>query len=306
MSRTNVLLTVTLLAGALSSLIVFIMLYGGHKPALSAFAVSVGPVPASMLYTIDAKSGTLTTLLVSVGEGQELPALDVQPGPDGSWYYMLAEPSPTPLSNLYVRHADGSIEKLTDSATAKYNLSYNEAQGGKLAYQSTVFTDDEDFITNQVWDLVVYDLATGEETVVGAGMKPHLTKDGAGIMFHSGKELAFLALGTDVPVTVMEFPSGVPYAISPDAENLAVYNPTTRKIDTYALTYSASPSYVSSIEAGFMPLTLGYVHERLVAAYASVQDGEYFYTFSDLTRSGQKPRVVKGLSFGFPQRIYGL
>ncbi|MEO6536861.1 MAG: hypothetical protein ABIT47_04150 [Candidatus Paceibacterota bacterium] len=230
-----------------------------NKANSTAFAVSIGPVPVSVLYTIDAKTNTFLPLTVRTDDGKELYAVDVQKGLNGSWYYILTESLTSSLGNLYVKKADGSVTKLTDSATIKYNLSF-DPNSGKLAYQSKKSTRiSANFAENQKWDLTVYDASLNSETIVGEGLNPHLSADGVSVIFQHGNILEAIALGSRATSTVMKLATGDLYAVSNDATLLSVYNSRTHQIDTFALTHGVSPSYVSSDDVSLTPALIGYV-----------------------------------------------
>lgn len=276
---------------------------GGFAGSTPAFAVSVGPAPASPLYVIDKTSGTLKPLTVTV-KGVALPALDAVKAADGSWYYILAEHSSTPVGNLYVQKPDGTIMALTTSKTAKYNLSY-DAQSGRLAYQAIVYKNDLDFFTNQQWDLMIYDPSLQKETVVGKGANPHLLTGGQALIYRDGGKLNVEVLGTHATSTITNLPKGNPvYAIDSKATALSLYNPVSHAIDLFAITKSTSLNYLSSSKVSIPPISVGYVGDALVAAYASKTASSTYYAFSRPDLSGLNAITIPGIAGQIPQRLY--
>lgn len=265
------------------------------------FAVAIGPTPASVLYTVDNQKSAFAPLTVLYQE-KNLPALDAQKGAHGEWYFILAEPSKTPVGNLYKRTPDGAVTRLTTSSTAKYNLSY-DARSGRLAYQAITFKDERDFATNQSWDLVVFDLAKNAEMVVGKGTNPHLAAGGQALFFKDGNELVTALIGSRATSSIMSLGAQPLYAISADGIELSTYNATTHAVDHFTFTHGTSPSYVSSETLPILPVSMGYVEGTLVVASVGKTASSTIFMFS---RPGTNESTVSIPSTitGAPLRIY--
>jgi len=266
----------------------------------SGLAVAAGPLPGSVLYSVDRDTDTLAPITVTVN-GKALPALDAQEGPDGSWYFILNPMGPTPVTNLYVRAKDGTVKQLTTSQTAKYNLSY-DAQSGKFMYQVAIDPSDPSFLVSPDWDLTVYDPTTGNEQVVGEGVNPVLLPGGNSFLYAQVGELLLGSVGGAATSSVISIPSGT-YAVDAAHGKLAIYNDVTHTIDLYTLTNGASPSYDSSLDAE-KPDVLAYVNGVLMTASTGKQSdaGKYVFLRPDL--GNLNPIIVTALPNGSPQRLY--
>jgi hypothetical protein len=267
----------------------------------NGLAVAAGPLPGSVLYSVDKDTDTLVPITVNV-DGKALPALDAQAGPDGSWYFILNELGPNPVTNLYVRAKDGTVKKLTTSQTAKYNLSY-DPESGKLIYQVAIDPSDPSFLMSPDWNLTVYDPATGNEQVVGVGLNPILLPGGNSFLFAEGGDLTLGSIDATATSSVVSVPSGI-YAVDAASGKLAVYNDVTHKVDLYTLTNGASASYDSSPDAPSKPVVLAYINGILMAANVVDQSGTKQYVFSRPDLNDLNPIIVGALSNGAPQRLY--
>jgi len=279
-----------------------ISLWHGSHSEPGTLVVSLGVVPgAAPLYSVDKDTSSVTLLTIPVN-GKNHSVIDMVKASDGSTYYLVAE-STKPVSNLYKKGADGTITALTHSDTMKYNLSY-DAGSQKLAYQELMFTNAQDFVDDNHWDLVLYDLQKGTGSTVGKGMNPVLVPGGNGMLYEDGSVLAFEDLNTLATTSVLQLPKNQPYAISPDVKKVAVYNLTTHAIDEYALADGVSPSYVRSFPAKIRPLALAYVNGTLLGGYVAQKDGAIKYTFSDPSIGNLNGIAVDGVKGAAPQRLY--
>lgn len=231
-----------------------------------------------------------------------MPALDAQKGAHGEWYFILAEPSKTPVGNLYERMVDGTVTRLTTSSTAKYNLSY-DATSGRLAYQAITFKDERDFATNQSWDLVVFDPTNKMEMVVGKGTNPHISAGGQTLFFKSGDELVAALIGSHATSSIMSLGIMPLFAINADGTVLSVYNATTHSVDHFAFTHGTSPNYVSSDVLSTLPVSMGYVGGDLVVTTVGKTASSTIFTFSR-PGTGTSPVVIPTSLNGAPLRIY--
>ena len=279
-----------------------ISLWHGLHSQSGNLVVSLGVTPgAAPLYSVNKETSSVTLLTLPV-KGKNHSVIDMVKAADGSTYYLVAE-STKPVSNLYKKGVDGTITALTNSGTMKYNLSY-DAKSQKLAYQELMFTNAQDFVSNNQWDLVLYDLQEGTGSTVAKGMNPVLMPGGEGILYENGSNIIFEDLNTSATTSVLQLPENEPYAISPDVKTIAAYNLTTHAIDEYELVNGASPNYVRSIPAKIRPLVLAYVNGTLLGGYAAQKDGTVKYSFSDPSIGNLNGITVDGITSAAPQRMY--
>ncbi|MEO6536343.1 MAG: hypothetical protein ABIT47_01510 [Candidatus Paceibacterota bacterium] len=269
---------------------------------IAPIAVAIGTSPASPLYVSAKNSSGLVPLTVTVG-GVALSALDSIRGIENSWYYLLSEGTTTPVGNLYQKKSDGSVVQLTHSLTEKYNLSY-DSTSGLFAYETLSTTTRQNSGSNPVGDLVVFDPAKNTETVVAKGSNPHLTLGGIGLIFTHGNEIQTLQFGSHATSTLLKLTTDAIYALSPDATQLSVYDPSTQKIDHFQRKDGAPPFKVFSDTLTFKPIALGYVGGYILAGYA-IQDGTNSYLHFYRPDLGPKKEVIlKNIPNGLLQRIY--
>lgn len=274
----------------------------GNVPVESTLVVSIGSIFVSPLYKIDLAAGMFVPFTVAV-EGKSLPALDVIKTGDDTWYYLLAESPETPVVNLYVKKSDGSVARLTESSTVKYNLSHDSISG-KLMFQSLSYESNSDLSEDKDWDLIVYDSTLMSEITVGIGRNPKILPGGQVALFESGRELQSTIIGSNATSsTGISLRDSGPYAISTDGSQLAIYNLTTREIDLYSLNQT-SASYLSSISAIGIPAALGYVHDSLYESHVSQKDAQRFFSFSSMTNTSLKQLNIPAFPNSLPQRIY--
>lgn len=284
-----------------AALLVFGLPYLQHKasPIAKPFLFAAGIFPGSALYVADPGTSTSTPLTVTV-EGKTLHALDAQRASDGTWYFILNEGG---ISNLYKKATDGTITHLTSSATAKYNLSLDQASG-RLAYQALVPPTDgsPSFLLRQDWNVTIFDPKDSKEMVAATGTDPFFVPGGNQLLLRKGNSLVLQAVGQKSSATVLTLPSAV-YAIEPNAKMVTVYNPVTKNLDQYALTHGFSPNYVSSTILKDAPSALGYVNGQLIATFATRTKSQSTFVFMPVGASAGSI-FVPAITNGAPQRLY--
>lgn len=288
-----------LLATAITLGLMYQQGFFGGSDRTSALAVSVGSIPASALFIIDPQTQSLMPLTLAI-EGEELPVLDVLRTTEGMQYYVLAERSEAPRSNVYRMDADGVVTPVTTTPSVKYNLSHDPVTG-MLAYQSFDADSIEALALGEPWDIVVLDPMTGTERVLGKGVRPTIIRGGGSVMYQDGDSLSVRAVGGGDPITVLTLPSNV-YAVG-DAM-LAIYNPVTQAVDEYGLVNGTSPSYKGSVDLNSAPDALGYAAGKLVAANTVEQDDSRSFLFFWPGSPRNESIRVTTQQEGIPQRIY--
>lgn len=199
--------------------------------------------------------------------------------------------------------SDGNIMRLTQSATAKYNLSFDQSSG-RLAYQAIVPPVDGNpsFLLRQDWNVTIFDPKDSKEIVAATGTDPFLVPGGNQLLLRRGNSLVLQTVGQKATATVLTLPSGV-YAIDPNVETVTVYNPVTKNLDQYALTHGFSPNYTSSIVLKDAPSALGYVNGQLVATFVARTKAESNFVFMPVGAAAESI-FVPAITNGAPQRLY--
>lgn len=279
--------------------------YLHHGAASSdSIAVALGPVPASRLYIISKAEGSSVPYTVTF-EGTELSVLDASTAKGGTKYYILAEPSKTGfISNVYAQPQGGALSKLTNSPTAKYNLTVRP-NGGMLAYQAAAIADQSEFVTKRDWSITALDLQSGSERVVAQGSNPTFTGDSQKLLYANSTLTLFaapLTPGHASSTAVMKL-AGIPYAISPDGAKIAMVNFVTHNIDVYHFTYGSAPSYDSSITPEAAPDALGFVQGDLISARSTNATKDVVFT-NFMTHGTYTIQFSASSTGQMPQRLY--
>lgn len=267
--------------------------------SVTSFAYAAGILPGSALYIANTETGSSTPLTVIV-EGKALHALDAQRASDGTWYFILNEGG---TSNVYKKTSDGNVTRLTHSATAKYNLSFDQTSG-RLAYQALTPPADENpsFLLRTDWNITMISPNDATEMVIATGTDPFLALGGSQVLFRKGNTLLFQGVGQKTSAPVLVLPSAV-YAINPKGTMITVFNPVTKNLDQYAFTNGFSPNYKTSIQTKDTPTALGYVNDELMAAYSANSNEQSRLIFMPVG-SASANISLPAITSGSPQRIY--
>ncbi len=257
---------VIILAGVITIIGFGISSFFAKSATNATVYAALGPLPASPLSVLDAKNGTSAPLMIMV-DGKELAAVNLAPGPDGSWYYLLIERSDDIASNLYQRAADGTITKLTNTISLKYNLT--ESPNGLLSYQEATIAKIIDLESPASdWSVMVYDPNTTKARVVGEGVAPVFVSNET-LLFRNKDGLVALRLNEidGAPHKILNLGSTMVYTISSTEKKAALFNEITQRVDTYELSYEGlAVSYLSSIDLGGRPSAMTYSNDTLFAS----------------------------------------
>lgn len=278
-----------------------------RKPALqeTPFALSVGTVPASRLYIENTQNKKLEPLTVSYNK-EKLSVLDIVKTDDGSTYYILADTSPVPVGNIYKKDATGTITKITNTPTAKYNLLYN-ASRKEFVYLSLSYVDEKQFVSTRDWSLVTYSLTSGTEKVLTTGSQPVFSSDGKSLIYERNNNIEQLHLETNATSTLLALTLYPVFAVNPATHIIFGYNRKTHALDMYSITDSGSATYSKSVPIKESPTMLAFIGSDLYAgtvAGDSTTGKKYL-----LTKNPEKGTltgfVLPGIDgLAVPQRIY--
>lgn len=269
------------------------------------FALSVGTVPASRLYVQNQQNKTLEPLTITYNT-QKLSVLDIVKVDDGSTYYILADVAPVPIGNIYKKDTTGTITKITNTPTAKYNLVYN-ADRKEFVYQSLSYVDEKQFVSTRDWSLVVYSLKSNTETVLTTGSQPVFSEDGKYLIFQKNNTIQTVHLESHATSTLLSLALYPVFAVNPSAHSIVAYNRKTHALDTYTMTGSGSVAYSKSVSITDIPTMLAFVGTDLYSATVAgdSKSGKKYLVTKNPGEGKPSGFVFTGIDgFAFPQRIY--
>lgn len=275
------------------------------SPHEARFALSIGTVPASRLYVENEENKLLEPLTVSYNN-EALSVLDIVKGNDGITYYILADKSPVPVGNVYKKEGTGTITKITNTPTAKYNLVYN-ANRTELIYLSLTYVDEKHFVSTRDWSLESYDLAQASEKKLGTGSSPVLSSDGKVLMYENNDTLIKRNLETQATSTLLGLSLYPVYAINPHTQTIVGYNIKTHALDSYTITESGSVAYSKSTPVKDIPTMLSFIGDDLYSgtvASGGTSDKKYFITKNPEKGSAAGFMFTGIEGFAAPQRIF--
>lgn len=253
------LIKAVIAAGVLSTLVCGYIYLNSSKIWTStqsqSIIISSGSYRASPLFVVTKSSVTPVTVKV---QGVEKKALDMVRLTDGSVIYALME-TETPLSsNIYKVDTQGVVTQLTQTVSAKFNMSA-DASGAHVVYEESVIKDAQD-LQKFPWGITQLTLSTRAVEHITNGVQPRYVNSGALLIAQmDGAKLypahnAGTASGTPLlPPKLYSL-----YAVSSDGAHLAAYNVKTAKIDIFDITTSGTLSYVRSDKTARLPLNLSF------------------------------------------------
>jgi len=300
------LIIAVLLTGAISSAVSLVFMYWNPKskevPTLSALVVAYGSTPASILNILDSENHTPKPLTVKDSGGRELKVLDVLQMKDGNTFYILTLDTKDGISNLYERSTNGELIQLTKSNSLKYNLSYGAVSKTYFYMSAETKTGS----SSKEWDITTFDPQEGKEEFLAKGENPIAIEEGRYVLFK--KDNGLYSIDTHsrkVSVKIMDLPPNSLYAVDPTANKIALYNPTTLKIDFFNLIGGMFAGYSESKGAGESPIMISYVHGQLMTVYGVQRKDLSVLAF--ITQDGKinvHATLIGDIKELRPQRIY--
>jgi|CXWL01.1.fsa_nt_gi hypothetical protein len=238
------------IAGALSSLVIGYLFIQGtpfSKQENTSITISAGSYRASPLYVV---TSTATTPVVVTADGVQKKALDMVVLADGSTLYSLIEPGDILSSNIYRVDTQGIATQLTNSATAKLNLSVDMSQM-RVAYEESQIKNNQDLLSVSSWDVMQLDLTTHTVVRITKGVQPRYI--GTGALLVGQKDGVVLyppeANGNASSIPIVSPKIYTLYAVSSDGTRFASYNTKTAMIDVFDITPNGTLSYRHSSKA---------------------------------------------------------
>jgi hypothetical protein len=181
-------------------------------------------------------------------------------------YYLLQSATSTALVSASTKNQK-MLSTITDSSGAKSELTYNSA-AHLLSY---VLMDPEE---NQ--DVETFDTSSGARQMIATGTDPVILPGGIMILLREGRSLVVVNRVSSIESTLLSIIPGAPYAVSPDGQTLAIYNPPTKNIDYYDLSNVTSASYQKSTPVSIIPTTMAYKGSQLdVVGPIAADSSEY-------------------------------
>lgn len=140
-------------------------------------------------------------------------------------YYLLSGPN-SGQSTLYrqdLKKGPG-LEQMSTSTSLKLELSVNTV--ANIAAYTAYDKEGRSTVTT-------FDLATGVEKQLGAGMHPTVLADGLNVIFMQNGALISMDLTTATSTKLLDLPKGASFAVNPHTSELAVFDPGTHVLQRY-------------------------------------------------------------------------
>ena len=265
--------------------------------------VSAGAFKPSTLYTVDQK-GKMEAITVLIA-GKNRSVLDSKKLTNGSTLYIVVDSPETFTSNLYKQGADGTLTRLTQTQSAKYNLTVS-TDGTHAAFQEAVIQKQEELVTKKDWIITEISLVDASVHSVATGSDPHYIQGGslafvrAGGIFTIHSRTQSMASGTEKLKTY----ESSAIAINGDGSMLAFVNGKTSQIDEYLIKQDGSFSYRSSKAPKGTPINMAYVGNLLYATTFNSKGAESSITIVPVSGTAGSSFTYSNPLSLMPQRIY--
>ena len=306
--KKRTLLYVTLFFGAVSSIVSLVYIYK-YEPSRATTAssathlyLSAGVFEASTLYSIE--NGALSPLRISVNGKQEN-VLDAQKVSDGSVLYVLVDSPEHFVTNLYRVRASGSLEKITDTATTKYNLSVNPL-ATKAVFQEDPITSIKQLSEKTQWTISEIDLSSKRTRSVTTGSKPRYVNTTSFFVVKGAAVFGFSSEPQKNATGTKELSLSAASAYTQNAAGtrLAFYNRTTAHNDVFAITPNAGISYLSSLPARIPPAVLTFIGDDVVGiSGSSLAKDHGTMTLINYSKSETAVETIQNPEGRIPQRL---
>jgi hypothetical protein len=269
-------------------------------PKDATVMVSLGFVPASPLVLLNAERTGFAphTLAPELSEKLVIDRVVTKKGE-----YLLVLDPVTSVANVMLRTKEGeALVAVTDSATMKFDLSYDE-KSDTVVYLSKKLSAPEEFLQTRDWDVTTF--SAGTEKVVGTGLHAEVVPGkGAVIVGTYGGALSWIPVSEGSPVSLMEREQAWTFAVRPNGKELAVYNPTLNQIDRIDI--SQGPENVRTVESlniSGRPASLTYLKDKVVVA---LPDRAQSKTTFMIAGNGAHTLEVQNLYPDVPSAAYNL
>jgi Tol biopolymer transport system component len=288
-TRSQKLIKAVIAAGAVSTLVCgYIYFFTKVPPSQSqSIVISSGPYRVSPLFIVTKDSSTPVT--VTVG-GTEKKALDMVHLKDGSTLYSLME-SETPLSsNIYRVDAQGTVTQLTNTVSAKFNMSVDPS-GAHVVYEESVIKDVQD-LQKFPWGITQLTLDTKTVEHITNGVQPRYINSGKLLIAQMDGAKLYPARNAGTASGTPLLPSKLYslYAVSEDGTHLAAFNGKTGKIDVFDITSAGTLSYVRSEKTSRQPQSLIFSGSSLMSFESTMSSKGAVYSVT--TYGGKQWSII--------------
>jgi hypothetical protein len=237
-----------------------------HPSQASKILVSFGAAQEGSLYSISNGSSPTSPVLVQPLAGEHGAILDE--ASDASNAYYLIMNSDGLSSNLYrenVAHPTASPVYLTNTPTLKFQLSY-DVPSHMLAFVSGTILKQSDVEGNPGWSVTLFNTVNQTQKVIAIGTNPVVLPGGIMVLLRNHNYILVVNSVTGVETVLLPIAPGAPFAVSNDAQTLAVFNPTTKEIDYFDISNILSASYERSEVARLIPTAMTFSKGNLYLA----------------------------------------
>ena len=309
-ARNRRLLVVAGVVGAISALATSLWWYQTdhgrialpEQLSLSSIVISAGPFTASALYT--GEKNTLTPLEVVVN-GETKNVLDKKLLSDGTEIYILIDSKEKFISNLYIKHANSEIKKITDTPSVKSNLDVSP-DATHVVYQEGTVASVQELLVKKAWNVIETDIANPQSRTVTNGITPRYLRDGLILVAKSNSIFSFTTTNQVVASgsPILSLNGSENYALSTDRTKIAIYNTKTRKIDLFDVLPTTAMNYVTSVSAASQPAVVGFIGHKIFTLSESVDSGKKsVFKLINISTPSEFVIVQNPLSL-IPQRFY--
>jgi hypothetical protein len=273
-----------LIAGAISSLISLVLMFGlpSFDRAGKTLVVSEGPFRAGPVYTVSREG--VTRLIVSV-DGVGMQVIGMTELNDGSTVYALGDAGEAPISNLYRFYPDSRVEKLTGTPTAKFNLAVDPANL-RVAYEEVPVSQPEDLLIPQKATVQELNVVTKDVRTRAQGIEPHYLKNGS-LLVKTEQGTEVFQSSSDNATTVLPSNTHTQTTVDASGSRIAAYNTVTKSVDLFTLNDSGTLSYVQSLPVEQTPQNLLFVGDGVVNVTTTASSDGVVYQVSTIGKSGK-------------------
>lgn len=265
--------------------------------------ISAGAFKASTLYTVNEK-GQMQALTLEV-QGTARSVIDIKKLTDGSTLYIVVDSPQTFTSNLYSKTPEGVVTPITNTHTAKYNLTISPDES-HVAYQEATIQKQEELVTKTDW--IISELHLGDSSIhtIALGVEPHYVNGGE-LAFMRGEALFTVASGLQAMASGTErikTYATAETAINKQGSHFAFVNGKTGQIDEYFIKNDGTFSYKSSMKPVIAPSNMAYIGDMLYATSFSGKGAESTISIRPVSGNTQKSFSYTDPLGLMPQSIY--
>ena len=271
--------------------------------------VSISILPASTLYRLDTQKNVLIPV-TAPGQVKDTEIIDELKVNDATYYLITSIDQST--SNIFVSKKGAPIVQVTNSATFKYDLSY-DASSNSFAYMSGDIANLQDLFektyNNELSATVAALGANGgvqNETVIATSSShAEIVPKANMVVIEKQDGLYAYPLNGSLSKKIYSSENAIPFAVS-HTGMLAIYNSATHAVDMYRAGEGLNKlSYVSSQKLSLIPTTLGFKGDELMLGASRTEGKKFLSVFSipEVSESIIVTNPEQNLQHAMPQKI---